>query len=340
MRADRLLSLLMFLQVRGRMTAQELARELEVSERTIHRDVEALNTAGVPVIAERGPGGGCYLPGKYRTNLTGLNEMEVRALFLSTVAGPLSDLGLGKAMEAAVLKLSAALPEAHRQNVERVRRCIHVDTAQWFRSSEPVPYLGAMQEAVWQDLRVRMSYRRGDESRVRRFIEPYGLVAKANIWYMVAAMAGPRLPYGVTNVQTARRYVQVYRISRVLSAELTDERFARPHDFDLQAYWAEWCRDFEGSLPKYQVRLKITPALIPVLPNIYGEGVRALIDEADPPDGEGNITLELTFEGFEHALSSVLGLGTRAEVLEPAELRESLAEMASNVAAFYRGRSG
>ena len=187
MRADRLLSILMYLQARGRMTAYELAEELEVSERTIYRDLEALHAAGVPVLAERGPGGGCQLPEEYKVSLTGLTENEVRGLFLSPVSGPLADLGMGKALEAAMLKLSAALPSTHRRDVERMRQRVLVDTAQWFRPSEPVPYLPLLQEAVWQDRTLRFTYRRADGVHVKRTLDPYALVAKSSIWYLVGA---------------------------------------------------------------------------------------------------------------------------------------------------------
>ncbi len=325
----------MLLQARGKTTAGDLARELEVSERTVYRDLEALSAAGVPVLTESGPGGGCFLPEKYTTNLTGLTEAEVRGLFLSLAPASLAGLGLDKAVEAAVLKLSAALPSSHRLDLERTRQRIHVDTARWFHPTEPAPFLAMLQEAVWRGLRVLLAYQRGDGARVRRSIEPYGLVAKANVWYMVGAMSGPRLPFGVTNVQTARRMMQVYRVSRVLSVELTEEPFARPHGFDLQAYWAEWCAEFEAGLFKYPVKLRVAPDYISVLPRVYGEEVRTLIDQAGPPDTDGYITLTLIFESAEEACGRLLGVGTKVAVLEPEELRQDILEAASEIVAFY-----
>ena len=144
------------------MTASELADELEVSERTIYRDLEALHASGVPVLAERGPGGGCTLPDNYRSNLTGLSEHEVRALFLSAVPGPLADLGLGKSIEAAVLKLTASLPAVQRDNIGQMRERIHIDTAEWFRPPEHLPHLDTMQRAVWDDHCVEVLYTRSD----------------------------------------------------------------------------------------------------------------------------------------------------------------------------------
>lgn len=320
MRADRLLSILMFLQVRGRMTAQELAEELEVSERTIYRDLEALHAAGVPVLAERGPGGGCTLPDKYRTDLTGLTESEVRGLFLASMPGPLADLGLGKAAEAAMLKLTASLPPAHRQDIERVRGRIHVDTAPWFRPEEPVPFLPILQEALWQQRRLMMKYRRGQGMRITREVNPYGLVAKASIWYLVASV-GSR--------------VMTYRVSRILDAELTPDRFERPGDFDLARFWADWCAEFEASVPKYPVTLRVSPDFIDTLPTFLGEGVRALLSLAGPPDERGRVTINLTYESYTSALGHTLALGSGAEVLHPEELRRGLLDMASRVVDLY-----
>src|SRR5687768_8992894 len=242
MRADRLLSIVMLLQARGRMTAQELAEELEVSLRTIYRDLEALHTAGVPVLADRGPGGGCMLPEQYRADLTRLTSSEVRGLFLSVVPGPLADLGLGKAVEAALLKLAAELPDTQKREVERVRGRIHVDTAHWFRIEEPTPYLKTIEEALWHERTLLLTYRRADSVRVRRFVNPYGLVAKAGVWYLVGAVRGS---------------LYTYRVSRVREAEVTHEHFKRPDDFNLAAYWEKWCAEFERSVPKYPVKMLV-----------------------------------------------------------------------------------
>ena len=320
MRADRLLSVLMLLQARGRMTAGELAKELEVSERTVYRDLEALHAAGVPVLAERGPGGGCMLPEKYRTNLTGLTESEVRGLFLSVAPGPLTDLGLGKAVEAAMLKLSASLPESHRHDIERLHQRIYVDTAEWFRPEEPIPHLKTLEDAVWQEKRLALTYIRSDGVRVRRYVNPYGLVAKAGVWYLVGE---------------GLKYVTVYRVSRIREAEMMDDGFERPSEFDLSGYWDQWCAEFEASLPKYAVTVRVAPDFVTTLPTLLGEGMRTLIDRADPPDDEGWITLSLTFESFEMARAHVLSLGTGVEVIEPAEMRKGVAGMARSIARLY-----
>ncbi len=324
MRADRLLSLLMLLQARGRMTAEDLAVELEVSERTVYRDLEALSASGVPVLTERGPGGGCMLPERYRTNLTGLTEREVRGLFLSVAPGPLADLGLGKAIDAAMLKLSASLPTIHKRDLERVRGRIHIDAAGWLRPEEPVPHLKTIEDAVWQERRLAISYTRSNSTRIKRYVHPYGLVAKAGVWYLVAA---------------TRSNILTYRVSRVRDAEMLDEHFERPKDFNLAVYWERQCAEFEANMPSYTVEARVAPDCVPFLPTFLGEWVRSLIDNAPPPDAEGWIILSLTFESFDVARANMLAMGTGVEVLDPSELRHSVVGAARSIAAFYLGET-
>lgn len=320
MRADRLLALLMLLQSRERMTAQKLAEELEVSERTIYRDLDALSAAGVPVYAQRGPGGGCALLDSYRTDLTGLTEDEARALFMLSIPGPLADLGVSQELKAALSKMSAALPAAQRRDAEHVRQRVHLDATGWFQPEEPVPHLRTIQEAVWGDRKLDIKYRRADSTPGERVVDPYGLVAKASIWYMVAAVG---------------EQMRVYRVSRVQAATLTEEPFERPKGFDLASYWTEWCAEFEASRPRYPFTLRVAPEFIPVLPQVFGEGVHALIAQAGPPDAEGWLTLSMTLETLGMARSYVLGFGTMVEVLEPQELRDSVLDFASRIVAFY-----
>src|SRR5512139_384786 len=194
MRADRLLSLLMLLQARGRMTAQELAQELEVSERTIYRDINALSASGVPVYAESGPGGGCALLDSYRTNLTGLTADEARALFMLSIPAPLDQLGVTQELKAALLKLSAALPEARRHDEERVRQRVYLDSLNWFQAEEAAPYLQTLYRAVWDDRKVaitlRVQFDAFIDAQIEQVIAPYGLVSKAGVWHIVAARHG------------------------------------------------------------------------------------------------------------------------------------------------------
>ncbi|HLZ23282.1 MAG TPA: WYL domain-containing protein [Ktedonobacterales bacterium] len=319
MRADRLLSLMLLLQARGRMTAQDLAARLEVSERTVYRDISALGMAGIPVYAERGPGGGCGLMDGFRTSLNGLSEAEVETLLLSSVPGPLRDLGLAPALEAALLKLLAALPSTRRGEAERFRRRIHVDPAGWGRSGEAVPHLRTLQEAVWQDRRLRLTYAH-DHEVSERTVEPMGLVAKASIWYLVAQTEGE---------------TRVFRVSRVVAAEPLEATFARTEEFDLAAYWTESCARFEASWAQYPVTLRVGPDMLPYLPMILGDSVRPALEHAEPPDAAGWVAVTVMFESLEVARSRVLGLGTQVEALAPVELRESLAMWAADVARFY-----
>lgn len=241
LRADRLLSILLLLQARGRMTARELAERLEVSERTIYRDLDALSTAGIPIYTERGPGGGCELLDGYQTKLNGLTEMEVRALFLLSVSGPLIDLGLSQALEDALLKLSTALPAPYRSDAELVRKRIHLDTAPSYSSEMKAPYLRIIQDALWQDHKLHLTYSSGNSHSIKQLVDPYGLVARARTWYLVGAVAGR---------------VQVFRVSRLQAVEMTQECFERPGEFDLATYWAERGKEFEANRPRNTERKK------------------------------------------------------------------------------------
>lgn len=324
MRADRLLVLLLLLQTRGRVTAQTLARRLEVSERTIYRDLEALSMAGVPVYAERGPGGGWCLLEDYRTNLSRLTDLEVHTLFLSGAAGPLEDLGLGKTREDALLKLLAALPSVYRRNAEMASQRIHLDAAGWFHHDEPVPYLTMIHEAVWQDRRVRLTYKHIDDSLVERVVDPYGLVAKASIWYLVCATA------------ESGGEMRVYRVGRIKVAELLPEHFERPATFDLKAYWAQSTAAFEKSRYAYAVTMGVDAGAVDELASLLGTSIYALVEQAGPPDEWGRVVITFSFESLSQARYQLLSFGPAVEVLEPRDLRDGLAEVAAGVAKLYR----
>ncbi len=325
MRADRLLSLLMLLQTRGRMTAQELAEELETSVRTIYRDIDALSTAGVPVYAERGPGGGCALLDSYRTNLTGLTGDEVRALFMLSIPAPLAELGVSQELKAALLKLSAALPAARRRDEGHVRQRIYLDWVGWHQPEEPVPYLQAIHQAVWQDRRLHITYPLEIVSYVKQFerlVDPYGLVAKAGVWYLVCAGDGR---------------MRVLRVSQILDVHIASERFQRPADFDLATFWDQWCARQEESRPFYPVTARVSPNIVPLLPHYFGERIHTAIAQAGLPDAAGWITLTLPFETASAARERILGFGGAVEVLEPEPLRKSVIDYAMQIVAFYGG---
>jgi len=305
------------------MTAQTLAAELEVSVRTIYRDIDALSAAGVPVYAERGPGGGCELIEDYRTNLTGLTGDEVRALFMLSVPAALDELGVSAELKAALRKLAAALPAARRRDEEMVRQRIHLDWSGWSQPDEPVPHLQTMQRAAWEDRRLQLTYRLQVGPHVEQFertVDPYGLVAKAGAWHLVCAGDGR---------------MRVYRASRVLDARITDEHFERPTHFDLAAFWKSWCAGQEERRPYYPVTARVAPDLVPLLPLYFGDRIRDTIARTGPPDAQGWITLTLPFERLEAARERILGFGRAVEVLEPQALRQSVIDFATQVVAFY-----
>ncbi len=319
MRADRLISIVLLLQNRGRMTASELSTNLEVSERTIYRDLDALGVAGVPVYSEHGPGGGYALLDSYRTTLTGLNEDEVRTLFASGASGPLKDLGLAESSDKALLKLAAALPEPQQRRAERMRRRIHLDARGWFQAHEAVPHLDVLQEATWHDQYVFIRYRRSDGEIRERVIAPYGLVAKASIWYLVAAIEDD---------------MRVYRVGRILEVELLNDYFEHPHTFDLATYWTRWCDEFETNRPEIPVTMRISPQTATMMVEHWGDVVREIVEQANPAaDGWRQITLN--YDSIEWARNNLIKLGPEIEILDPPELRQSIIELAASLVQLY-----
>ena len=320
MRADRLLSIVMLLQARGCVTAQSLADAMEVSVRTIYRDMDALSAAGIPVYTERGPGGGCALLDEYRTSLTGLTREEVRALFMLSIPAPLVELGVAKELRAALRKLSAALPVARREEESRARQRIYLDSEGWFESQAPTPHLRIIQQAVWADRKLRVIYRLPFETRAEWTLAPYGLVAKANTWYLVGERLGR---------------LRAYRVADVLDAGLSEEGFERMANFDLEAFWQAWASEIEGNRPSYAVSLLVAPDFLQWLPHIYGKGATEAISRAKAPDEKGWVPLTLSFETFEDARKQILGYGGAAKVLEPVPLRESIVDFAHQISALY-----
>ena len=323
MRADRLLSIMLLLQIYQRLTAGELARRLEVSERTIHRDMEALSTAGVPVTALRGTGGGWALVDGYRTNLTGLNGEEIQTLFAGLPERLLTDLNLDRASDAAHVKLLAALPPASRAVAEYARRRIHVDVAGWGSAEEALPHLHTIQEAVWQGRRLSLAYGTGCDGAPpgERLVDPLGLVAKGSVWYLVARAGGE---------------VRSYRVSRVASARLCEEACERPEGFDLAAFWGGSVARFKSEMPSFRATLRAHKSIMHLLP--YA-GRFSRLEEASEPDGAGWATVRMRFQFEEDACGLALGFGTRVEVVEPARLREKIRKMAEEVVAFYAEKS-
>jgi len=322
MRASRLMSVLMLLQARGRMTAQQLADELEISVRTVYRDIESLGAAGVPVYADRGPAGGYQLLGGFRTRLTGLTGDEADTVFLAGVPGPAAELGLGTVLAATELKLLAALPPELRSRAGRIRERFHLDAPGWFRGALSAPHIEAVATAVWEQRVVDVHYQRWDKSEVDRTLEPLGVVLKAGAWYVVSRSAGQ---------------LRTYRVSRIRDIAVRDERFDRPDDFELAAYWEAWSERLEASMYRGEAVVRFSPRAMQLIFLLGAVVARAVRDTASEPDGAGWVQATVPTESTEHALHDLLRFGPDAEVLSPPELRERMAAAATGLATLYGG---
>jgi predicted DNA-binding transcriptional regulator YafY len=321
MRAARLIRIVLLLQTRGHATAEELARELEVSVRTIYRDLTALGAAGVPVYGERGDGGGYRLVGGYRTSLTGLTADETGALLLSGAAAPVvGELGIGGLLAATRLKLLAAVPPGMRGVATRAEQRFHLDPGGWAharpRSDE---HLRTVARAVWEDRVLGLRYRRGDGTVVRRTVHPLGLVHKTGTWYLVAAH---------------RRASRVYRVDRIMRADVHDAPAWRPDDFDLPAFWADWERAYADTLPTFVTVVRLGPRAQRYRDALGALAPRAVDHEATDPDGWTRQTL--VFDSHDVAVAALLALAPDVEVLDPRTLREGLAATATALASRNR----
>jgi len=308
MRADRVLALLLLLQARGRLTASELAARLEVSRRTVYRDVDALGSAGVPVHADPGPNGGIELMAGWRTDLTGLTGPEVEALFTSA-AGP--------AFESAMGKLAAALPGEGGRRAGRIRERLLVDSAGWGRrSSQASPHLRMVQDAVFGDRRLHLRYRRAEAQVVEREVDPLGLIIKAGVWYLLADVEGDR---------------RLFRLSRIEEARALDAPARRPKRFDLAKAWREQSAHWDSGRAGYEVAVMAASdddlALVLRVSGdrVVGEPRRRIV--------------RLAFPALEPAAAFVSSFGARVEVLEPAEVRAELARRGADLLKLY-GRPG
>lgn len=315
--------MVLLLQARPSMTAAELAGELEVSERTITRDAQALSEAGVPVYADRGRTGGYRLIGGYRTRLTGLGRSEAEALFLSGVPGALREMGLEDASSAARLKVSAALMPSLRDASQNASQRFHLDAPGWFKETPAPELLPPLADAVWDDRRVTARYRRQD-AEVERELEPYGLVLKAGVWYLCA-----RVP------DTGS--FRVYRIDRFTAIAAGQERFVRDEEFDLPGFWEERAEQFARAILRSEVVLRLSEAGVRQLPHATGSAsTQEALETASTPDEEGWVTLSLRVENEDVAYTQLMALGPEVEVLEPTALRERFAEAARQMADRYR----
>lgn len=319
MRASRLLSLLMLLQSRGRVSAQALAQALEVSVRTIHRDVDELSAAGVPIWADRGRLGGFQLQPGWRTRVDGLTAPEAQAMFLGGLPGPAAELGLGEAMASAQLKLLAALPEGWREDARRVSARFHLDPIDWYRGPSATDHLPAIAQAVWGERRVAMRYESW-KGEVTRRVDPLGLVLKAGVWYLAAQVGNG---------------VRTYRLSNILELESTEEPFQRPANFELAAWWQASTRRFEKGLAVDRAHLRVSAAGLKALRELGASVAQAAEATVGAPDEEGWRRVAIPIESIAHATAQMLRLGPEAQVLRPAALRRALVERLGAIAALY-----
>jgi predicted DNA-binding transcriptional regulator YafY len=308
MLASRLLSILMLLQARGRMSAAALAAEFEVSVRTIHRDIDQLSAAGIPVYADRGRNGGFALMDGYRTKLTGMTQPEAETLFLAGLPGPVAQLGLSDVLAAARLKLMAALPANVQPNAERIASRFHLDPVAWFRGADPLPSLPVVAQAVWSERWLKLRYRNSGEIYGRK-LGPLGLVLKGGVWYLVAISG---------------KSIRTYRVAQMLDAQVTDEPFARPKKFDLAAHWEKSSRDYEAGVYREEAEVRLSPRGVDQLPALGPFIVAAAKASAGKPDRNGWVRCRLPLESFETGVRELMRLGDEVEIIGPPALRETL----------------
>ncbi len=312
MRADRLLSIILLLQTRGKMTTKRLAEELGVSRRTILRDISVLSFSGVPVYSEGGHGGGVALIEEYRTTLTGLNTLEVQSLFVANNNDALRDVGLGDAGERLLLKLLAALPNMHHSTADHIRQRLMIDPTWWWHDSAITPFWEEMQRAVYEDKLIQAEYESFDGTIAERTLAPYSLICKSSVWYLLAERD---------------QELRTYRVSRFHSVRLLDTSFSRRPDFDLPTYWRAKAQRFENLSPEYRCVLRIHPERISLIKWLM-PGRWELIKDADD---KGWMTLSLTMDSDLLAKMLVFGLVGFVEVVEPAELKDAVVAKARDV---------
>lgn len=323
MRASRLLSILMLLQTRGRMTAHALAAEFEVSVRTIYRDIEQLSAANVPVYADRGPNGGFELLDGYRTKLTGLSPAEAATLFLSGLPGPAAELGIAGPLTSAQLKVTAALSESARVAAMRVAERFYLDPIGWFRAADDARFLPVIATAVWDETILQLRYRRYNGIVLRR-VQPLGLVLKGGIWYLVGRVG---------------EHIRSYRVANIVELSPTLEHFQRPPEFDLVRFWRTAARAYEVGLYRGNATLRISPRGMAKLSLFATAVAEAAAATAGPPDALGWVRVNIPIESIEYAAAELLRFGVEAEVLEPIALRQRIADTARELLNVYSERS-
>lgn len=320
MRADRLLSIILLLQKHHRLTAKELSERLDVTERTIYRDIEALSMAGVPVYTQTGPDGGCFLDEAYRSQFHWFTEAELQTLLYTGSAIPLSELGMKDAMENASLKLLALLSKSRQHDSEKMRQRIHFDASDWYGTqSEDLPILHSLKDAVWRDVLIDVVYENWEGKQKHYTLAPYSLVYKAYKWYLVA--------YSSVNST-----IHIYRVSRISNVLVTSNTFERDSDFDIERYWQETSEKFIQRVPSYPVKLRVKSTAISYFKTLFVGRYEIL--EKTPTWW----TITVTFTVFEEARTSILGLGTEVEIIEPESLHNAILEHAKSIIKKYTKR--
>lgn len=317
MKASRLLSILMLLQSHERMTASALAQALDVSERTIMRDVDQLSVAGVPIWAERGREGGLRLRPGWSTHLTGMTDHEANALMLAGLPGAAADLGLGEAAVSARLKLVASVPMPMREQASRVADRLHIDPVDWYREHDAPAQLREVADAVWRSVRIRVRYASWRKTSWRE-LEPLGLVLKAGAWYVAAR-------------ETGKRDVRTYRLGHVLESQPGRGSFKRPSSFDLARYWRESSARFENELRPLQARVWMSPWALESLAQTRSRYVELPAPARSARERAGWRPVLLAIESVEEGARRILSFGGEAEVIGPAPLRTLVSDMAGRI---------
>ncbi|MCA9975164.1 MAG: WYL domain-containing protein [Chloroflexota bacterium] len=312
MRADRLLSIILLLQTRGKMTAKALAEELEVSRRTILRDINALSFSGIPIYSEGGHGGGIALAEEYRTTLTGLNKLEVQSLFVTNNNDVLRDVGLDNAGERLLLKLLAALPTTHHSTADHIRQRLMIDPTWWWHDASISPFWEEIQQAVYEDRMIKTKYENFDGKITERTLAPYSLVCKSSVWYLLAERNGE---------------LRTYRVNRFHSVHLLDGSFTRRPDFDLPTYWRVHVQGMENLPSPYRCTLRIHPERISFIKWLM-PGRWELVNDVED---KGWTTMSLSMDSDLLAKMLVFGLSGFVEVVDPIELKEAVATQAREV---------
>ena len=342
MRASRLVSILLLLQSRGKLTAQQLADTLEVSVRTVYRDIDSLSEAGVPVYGDPGPDGGYQLIGGYRTRLNGLTAAEAEALSLAGMPRAAAELGLGTVLATAQLKLQTALPPDLRERTAAISERFLLDAPGWYHDGDSSPHLAAVADAVWNQRRIVVRYRRWTApTDVTRTLDPHGIVLKAGKWYLVARdAANAASAAGDPAAGIRGSAMRTYRVNHILALSEPGERFARANGFDLATFWTSSVAGFRAGLWQGEATIRLSQAGRDRLAEMMSPAVVGAAEATASTAGAGGwVTAVVPIESLIHAHQDFLRLGADVEVLAPADLRDRMAETARSLAAIYGGSS-